>query len=177
MKELSLLMFFIALIFGLTVFVSSLFRSKNPDDSAFYIPSRGLFNIIWGSIFYIGYGMLMFPQPLITFTLGLINGALIFYALFLVRVKNFLLKPQRKGAAFICRYLQKQLDRCRENDSDNQPYSYRKALKILGLPAYTTAESEDIAVRLQILHELEQSGKLPHPYLPELVSKTQQAVK
>ena len=74
MKELSLLMFFIALIFGLTVFVSSLFRSKNPDDSAFYIPSRGLFNIIWGSIFYIGYGMLMFPQPLITFTLGLING-------------------------------------------------------------------------------------------------------
>ena len=38
MKELSLLMFFIALIFGLTVFVSSLFRSKNPDDSAFYIP-------------------------------------------------------------------------------------------------------------------------------------------
>ena len=81
MKELSLLMFFIALIFGLTVFVSSLFRSKNPDDSAFYIPSRGLFNIIWGSIFYIGYGMLMFPQPLITFTLGLINGVLIFYAL------------------------------------------------------------------------------------------------
>ncbi len=176
MKELSLLMFFIALLFGMSVLIRSLIPGKNPDGSAFYIPSRGMFNIIWGSIFYIGYGILIYPDVQIAFILGIADGLLIFYALFLMQIKKFLLNPQKKGSAILRRYLEKQLDRCQKNDSGNKAYSFRKCMKILGLAPYTQPDSEQIAQRLQKLEELLQSGKLSHPYLPELLQKLNQTL-
>ena len=83
MKELSFLMFLVALLFGISVIVRSIMYGKHPDSCYFYIPSQGMFNIIWGSIFYIGYGMLMYPETWVSYVLGVGNGLLLFYAYFL----------------------------------------------------------------------------------------------
>lgn len=175
MKELSFLMFLVALLFGISVIVRSIMYGKHPDSSYFYIPSQGMFNIIWGSIFYIGYGMLMYPETWVSYVLGVGNGLLLFYAYFLLRVKKFLLSPEKKGAEYIRKYLLKQLDKEQGREKKGEGYSYKKCLKILGLPPYCEVDSQEFATRFEQLTRVEESGKLPHPYLKEIIKKIAEA--
>lgn len=177
MKELSFLMFCIALMFGLSILFRNIFMGKDPDSSDFYIPSRAMFNIIWGSIFYIGYGMLMTSSPIAVFIFATLNGLLIFYALFLLYAQKFLLTPQKKSPAFMRRYFEKKIDNCQTNDKNITAYSYRKVMKILGLPAYTPIDSEEIAKRLNILKTLHASGKLSHDYLPQIILQIEKTLQ
>lgn len=171
MKELSFFIFMAALFFGLSIFLHQLLNPKHPDRIAFYIPSRPLFNLLWGSIFYIGYGILIYPNEYTRFILGLINGLLLVYVITLIRVQNFLLKPNAKGSALIIKIINHSLDKARQQDSSNPNYSLKKSLKILGLPSYTAPNATTIQQRLNRLKTDSTSGKISHPYLKELILK------
>ena len=73
MLELSFLMFMVGLFFGLSLFLRRITNPYHPDRTIFYIPSPMLFNVLWGSIFYIGYGILMYQENTVIYALFMQN--------------------------------------------------------------------------------------------------------
>lgn len=176
MKELSLFIFLLALFFGLNILLRSILRPDYKDRAPFFIPSNGMFNLLWGSIFYIGYGTLIYSSPSVRFALAFVNGLLLVYTFFLLAQKRFIMNPNRKGNRFISHYLEQQIEAAKKTDNCHPEYSRRKALKILGLPNYAAENKELIQTRLDILKQISENGKLSSPYLKEIISKTEQAL-
>lgn len=175
MKELSFLMFMIALLFGVMVLARHLTNPNHPDRAVFFVPSRMLFNLLWGSIFYIGYGILMYPEPLIKIGLSILNGILLSYTLILISLKKYLLAPQKNMPKLVKQFLERRITAQQEVDKQTPVYTIRKALKILGLAAYNPENKEQINQRLDILRR-QAAENLPAPYLKTIIRRCEQTL-
>ena len=175
MKELSFLMFMIALLFGVMVLARHLTNPNHPDRAVFFVPSRMLFNLLWGSIFYIGYGILMYPEPLIKIGLSVLNGILLAYTLLIIKIQKELLNPGKKMPAFLAKFLTRKIAEQEKLDENAPHYTIRKALKILGLAAYNPENKEQINQRLDILRR-QAAENLPAPYLKTIIRRCEQTL-
>lgn len=151
MKELSFLMFIIALSFGVMVLARHLTNPNHANRTVFFIPSRMLFNVLWGSIFYIGYGILVYQDSYIQISLSVLNGVILGYTFFLIQIQKYLLHPERKMPIYISRFLEGRINAQQRIDEANQGYSVRKSLKILGLGPSAIENPTQIEQRLNAL--------------------------
>lgn len=175
MKELSFLMFVIALLFGVMVLARHLTNPNHPERAVFFVPSRMLFNLLWGSIFYVGYGILMYPEPLIKIGLSILNGGLLSYTLILIALKKYLLAPQKAMPKLVKQFLEQRIASQKEIDKQNPHYTQRKALKILGLPPYTLENPDLIKERISVLHQ-QTSNNLKSEYLPTILEHCEKSL-
>lgn len=166
MKELSLLMFFVACGYAIN-HITNHFSNNDIRKSNFFIPSYTIFNIFWGFIFYIGFATLMSSTywiKILLFCLILIVlGMIIYYH----QLKKNILTPKSK---FFLHILANKLQLQQKNDSLlNRPYTRKEALKLLGIPLGSDEQAPIINQRLLKLSELQ--SKAPGlPYLEELIS-------
>lgn len=177
MKELSFLMFMVGLFFGLSVLARRLTNPNHPDRTAFFIPSPMLFNVLWGSIFYIGYGILMFKTPLTQISLAIIEIALLGYTIWMHYLKHVMIKRQGSYPSFINKILNKAVAKQEQLDASFSDYSQRKALKILGLPIYAVEEPDKIRRQLNLLKAMADSKKISSPYLQTIIKRIESALK
>ena len=169
MKELSFLMFIIALLFGVMVLARHLTNPNHPDRTVFFIPSRMLFNVLWGSIFYIGYGILVYHDFHLRIGLSVLNGVVLGYTLFLIQVQKHLLHPEKPMPQYMSRFLEGRITAQQKIDELNHGYTIRKSLKILGLGPSAIDTPEIISQRITALKG-QQQHNLNTPYL-ELIIK------
>lgn len=175
MKELSFLMFVIALLFGLIVLTRRFTNPNHPDRAVFFVPSRMLFNLLWGSIFYVGYGILMYPDPWIKISLSVLNCILLAYTLLIIKIQKELLNPGKRMPAFLTKFLTRKIAEQEKLDENTPVYTIRKALKILGLATYTPENKEQISQRLDILRR-QAAENLPAPYLKTIIHRCEQTL-
>lgn len=176
MKELSFLMFMIGLIFGLSVFVRRLTSPYHPDRAVFGIPSRTTFNLLWGSIFYIAYGLLVYHHHGLRLTLGIIDGLLLGYTLFLLLLQHFILSPRMPVIKPLQNFLNRKISGQEKMDSLLPAYTRSRALSVLGLPRYTDNDDPAVQLRLEALKSAQKSGKITNSYLNEIIKKTAAAL-
>ena len=176
MKELSFLMFMIGLIFGLSVFARRLASSYHPDRAVFSIPSRTTFNLLWGSIFYIAYGILVYHHHGLRLTLGIIDGLLLGYTLFLLLLQHFILSSRTAVIKPLQKFLDRKVSGQKKMDSLLPAYTRSRALSVLGLPRYTGNDSPEVQLRLNALKSAQKAGKITNPYLDEIIKKVTAAL-
>ena len=176
MKELSFLMFMIGLIFGLSVFVRRLASSYHPDRAVFGIPSRTTFNLLWGSIFYIAYGILVYHHHGLRLTLGIIDGLLLGYTLFLLLLQHFILSSRTAVIKPLQKFLDRKVSGQKKMDSLLPAYTRSRALSVLGLPRYTNNDDPAIQLRLEALKSAQKNGKITDSYLSEIIKKVTAAL-
>ncbi len=151
MKELALLMFFIGCGYALNS-LANRFSGKKNRRLYFYIPSAASFNIIWGFIFYLGFGILIASHLWLKTALAAI---LLLLAVYLVRqwlISKFFAthKPACAG-----RLLARKL--IKQSAADivyNHPYTRSEALRLLGLPASQKDLDNKISARLSLIENL-----------------------
>lgn len=177
MKELSFLMFMVGLFFGLTVLCRRLTNPNHPDRAAFFIPSRMMFNLLWGSMFYIGYGLLMFPDFWLRVGLSLLEIILLGYTLVMNDLRKKLLSSHIPPSRFAKKIFDHAIKKQQELDKNNKNYSRRKAAKILGLAAYDLETDELQKKRIAALETAAQNGQIGHEYLPEIIKRIRQALQ
>lgn len=177
MLELSFLMFMVGLFFGLSILLRRITNPYHPDRTIFYIPSPMLFNVLWGSIFYIGYGILMYQENTVRLFLGIIEIILFLYTLLMIYIKHILKKNQAPYPIWIQKLLTRAIERQEKLDKKSGAYSQRKALKILGLPTYAKEDSEQLNKGLNKLKSLQGVGKIQAPYFETIIQQTSKALK
>ena len=177
MKELSFLMFMIGLFFGLTVLCRRITNPNHPDRAAFFIPSRMMFNLLWGSIFYIGYGILMFPDFWLRLCLSLLVAILLVYTLIMNNLKKKLLSPDTNISQRAKKIFDRAIEKQKLLDKNTKNYSRRKAAKILGLAAYDLETPELINKRLTALENAKKQGQISNDYLNEIIKHIKQALQ
>ena len=177
MKELSFLMFMVGLFFGLTVLCRRLTNPNHPDRAAFFIPSRMMFNLLWGSMFYIGYGLLMFPDFWLRVGLSLLEIILLGYTLVMNDLRKKLLSSHIHTSRYEKKIFDHAIKKQQELDKNNKNYSRRKAAKILGLAAYDLETDELQKKRIAALETAAQNGQIGHEYLPEIIKRVRQALQ
>lgn len=177
MLELSFLMFMVGLFFGLSILLRRITNPYHPDRAVFYIPSPMLFNVLWGSIFYIGYGILMYQENTVRLFLGIIEIILFLYTLLMIYIKHILKKNQAPYPIWIQKLLNRAIERQEKLDKKSGAYSQRKALKILGLPTYAKEDSEQLNKGLNKLKSLQGVGKIQAPYFETIIQQTAKALK
>ena len=177
MLELSFLMFMVGLFFGLSILLRRITNPYHPDRTIFYIPSPMLFNVLWGSIFYIGYGILMYQENMVRLFLGIIEIILFLYTLLMIYIKHILKKNQAPYPTWIQKLLNRAIERQEKLDKKSGAYSQRKALKILGLPTYAKEDSEQLNKGLNKLKSLQGVGKIQAPYFETIIQQTAKALK
>ena len=177
MFELSFLMFMVGLFFGLSILLRRITNPHHPDRTIFYIPSPMLFNVLWGSIFYIGYGILMYQENTVRLFLGIIEIILFLYTLLMIYIKHILKKNQAPYPIWIQKLLNRAIERQEKLDKKSGAYSQRKALKILGLPTYAKEDSEQLNKGLNKLKSLQGVGKIQAPYFETIIQQTAKALK
>ena len=177
MLELSFLMFMVGLFFGLSILLRRITNPYHPDRAVFYIPSPMLLNVLWGSIFYIGYGILMYQENTVRLFLGIIEIILFLYTLLMIYIKHILKKNQAPYPIWIQKLLNRAIERQEKLDKKSGAYSQRKALKILGLPTYAKEDSEQLNKGLNKLKSLQGVGKIQAPYFETIIQQTAKALK
>lgn len=177
MLELSFLMFMVGLFFGLSLFLRRITNPYHPDRTIFYIPSPMLFNVLWGSIFYIGYGILMYQENTVRLCLGIIEIILFLYTFLMIYIKHIIKKNRAPYPIWIQKLLNHVVERQEKLDKKSGVYSQRKALKILGLPTYAKEDSEQINKGLDKLKSLQGTGKIQAPYFETIIHQTANALQ
>lgn len=176
MKELSFLMFMVGLFFGLTVLCRRITNPNHPDRAAFFIPSRMMFNLLWGSIFYIGYGILMFPDFWVRVFLSLLDIILLIYTLTMNNLKKRLLYTSSKISQTAQKIFDRAIEKQKELDKKNKNYSKRKVAKILGLAAYELEEKTLIVKRITALENALKTEQISNVYLKEIIKHIKQTI-
>jgi len=151
MKELALLMFCVGCGYVLTQFAGYFCRTKT-RPLYFRIPSAASFNILWGFVFYTGFGILSTASLSLKFILG---GFLLALLGCLVRQHLFGRYFTKQTPRFVGRLLTRSLHRQHETDMKfNEPYSRADALRLLGLPAALTDTDSRISKQISLLEKL-----------------------
>lgn len=167
----------VGLFFGLTVLCRRVTNPNHPDRAAFFIPSRMMFNLLWGSMFYIGYGILMFPDTRLRIFLGLLEVVLFTYTLTMNYLRKKLLLPTTKISPAARKIFDRAIEKQKKLDKNNQTYSRRKAAKILGLAAYELETDEAINKRITALENSAEQGQISNAYLAEIIKHIKQALQ
>ena len=174
MKELSFLMLIVALLATGLAWAERALKINQKSQAAFYIPDVTRFNIVWGFIFYTGYGALISQKSWICYIVIILIVILFLYLIYLYAIQRFLL-----GRCAICTHIlekavlmniskQQKIDISLENCK----YPKEKALKMLGIPVFADERAKLVQTRLETLKKLH----LSHPYFNNLVKNIEDAI-
>ena len=170
MKELSFLMFLIALTAILVSFLSRLFRLNPARQVFFYIPDTARFNIIWGFVFYVAYGLIIAKNVWISGCFAALIVILLFYLVYLYALKSFLSGHYSPVAGILTQIINRKLDAQKILDKKlGEKYSPEKSLKIMGLAQFALERPELLKKRLQMIKNLQSSMTIKHSYLSEII--------
>lgn len=172
MKELSFLMLLIAVTVILRIFIYRLFKLSPKGTIYFYFPDSSRFNIVWGFIFYAGYGFITGGFWL-RLAFGFLITGLTFYLMYLYLMKSFLSGHNTPINSFLAKVCTKKLDMQKESDKkyDDEKYSKEKALKVMGLASFALNSNDLLKKRLQFFKNLQSSMRIKHPYLGVLIKE------
>lgn len=151
MKELALLMFFVGCGYALTQLIS---RFSKTQTRRFYfrIPSTASYNIIWGFIFYLGFGILTASHLWLKIIMA--AAALLLFA-YLVRLQLISKYLTEHHPAFMAHTLSRQLNKqLTADDKFGHSYTPADALHILGLPPTLSNTDDKIIARLTLIENL-----------------------
>lgn len=151
MKELAFLMFFVGCAFALIKLLTRFFAPQI-RHIYFYIPSQMTFNILWGFIFYVGFGILTTHTFWMKVGLIAFLTILTIYLIYLYGLSRHFKNPHN---TYYNNLLNKKLQKQRQTDEAfNTPYTADEALKILGLSAAAINNKSLIETRLVLLEKL-----------------------
>lgn len=178
MKELSFLMFVIALTVILKIFIDRIFKLNSGRRVFFYIPDSARFNVIWGFIFYAGYGFIIAKSSFLRIGFGIVIVALFLYLAYLYAFKGFLSGHYGMLTGVLGKIAARKLDAQKILDKQlNEPkYSKEKALKMMGLAPFAAQQPELLQKRLQMLKNLQSSMRIKHSYLGTIIQNLKNAL-
>lgn len=178
MKELSFLMFIIAVTAILKAFIDRIFK-LNPDKRVFfYIPDTARFNIIWGFVFYAGYGFIISKTPFLRIGFGIVILSMVLYLIYLYALKGFLSGHYGMLTGLLGKIVNIQLDAQKKLDKqlNDAKYSKEKALKMMGLAPFAAKQQDLLQKRLQVLKNLQSSMRIKHSYLGAVIQNLKNAL-
>jgi hypothetical protein len=174
MKELSFLMLLIALIATGLAWAERALKLNQERYAAFYIPDVTRFNVVWGFIFYTGYGAIIAQKSWICYIFIILIVILFLYLIYLYAMRRFLL-----GNCAVCAHILKKVVLMKiskqqkiDNSLKNCKYPKEKALKMLGIPAFADGRAKLIQTRLEVL----KNQNFSHPYFDKLVKNIENSI-
>ena len=178
MKEFSFLMFLIAFAAILSAFFTRVFRLNPSKQVYFYIPDSQRFNITWGFIFYIAYGLIIAKTAWLRWGFAALIAVMMLYLIYLYTLKSFFAGHHSPISPLMIKIVNFKLNAQKRLDKDigETKYSQEKALKIMGLAPFALRRPEMLNKRLQMLKNLQSSKTLKNPYLPEIIEKLASAL-
>lgn len=172
MKELSLLMLIIAILILSIMLLKNIFN-KNPHRNYFFIPETSRLNIIWGMIFYLGYGFLTTHN----FNLKIIFGSFViiflFYITYLYQIRRFF---ANRSSIITPALINHKISQQQNFDKTHPDYSTSQALKILGLHTSSIKSPEIILSKVESLNKIYQTKKIANPYFLEMIAKAKKTL-
>lgn len=173
MKELSFLMFLIALAAIFIAFCNRVLKLNPRKQVYFYIPDTARFNIIWGFVFYASYGVLIAKTAWLKAAFAIFIALLMLYLGYLYAMKNFLSGHYTPLSSILEKIIISKLDAQKKTDIKigDTAYLPSKSLKILGLPAFAADRPEMIQKKINMLKKLQSSMKIRHSYLATIIKK------
>lgn len=172
MKELSLLMLVVAIIILLTIFLKNIFY-KDSHRNFFFIPNTSNLNIIWGMIFYLGYGFLTTHNDNLKIIFAVLIIFSFFYAVYLHQLRRFF---NDKSSIAPLALINKKIMQQQSFDKNNPIYSPSQALKILGLHTSCIKNSQIILPRFDSLNQTYQNQKNLNSYFLEMIIKAKKTL-
>lgn len=178
MKELSFLMFVIAVTVILKIFIDRIFKLNPGRRVFFYIPDTARLNVTWGFIFYAGYGLIIAKSPFLRIGFGVVIAAMFFYLAYLYALKGFLAGHYGMLIGLLGKIVAFKLDAQKILDKQlNEPkYSKEKALKMMGLAPFAAQQPDLLQKRLQMLKNLQSSMRVKHSYLGTVIQNLKSAL-
>lgn len=178
MKELSFLMFVIAVTAILKAFIDRIFKLNPSRRVFFYIPDSARFNIIWGFVFYAGYGFIIAKTPFLRIGFGLVILSMFFYLGYQYALKGFLSGHYGILTGLLGKIINLKLDAQKILDKQlGEPkYSKEKALKMMGLSPFAAQHPDLLQKRLQMLKNLQSTMRIKHSYLGAVIQNLKNAL-
>lgn len=172
MKELSFLMFLIAISAILLTICNKLFRLDQSKTVSIF-PSKAKFNLAWGFIFYATYGLIIAKTFWLKTGFVCIIIILAAYLLYLYLLLNFLYNKPIFFRDLIRKILLWKFSRQQQKDKIYKldRYSLEQTLRILGLPPFPAAQSGLITKRTEELKNISKKQDLSKTYLSEIIKK------
>ncbi|MDO4184504.1 MAG: hypothetical protein Q4D11_04630 [Rhodospirillales bacterium] len=173
MKELSFLMFLIALAAIFIAFCNRVLRLNPRKLVYFYIPDTARFNVIWGFMFYAAYGILIAKTLWLKIAFAVFIALLLMYLFYLYAMKNFLSGHYTPLSSVLEKIIITKLDAQKKLDIKIGDSSYLlvKSLKMLGLPAFAVDRPDMILKKINMLKKLQSSMQIRHSYLATIIKK------
>ncbi len=173
MKELSFLMFLIALAAIFIAFCNRVLKLNPRKQVYFYIPDTARFNVIWGFVFYAAYGILIAKTTWLRLSFAVFIALLFIYLFYLYAMKGFLAGHYTSLSSILEKIIISKLDAQKKLDIKigDTDYLSVKSLKILGLPAFAAERPEMVQKKLNMLKKLQSSMKVRHSYLTTIIKK------
>ncbi len=178
MKELSFLMFLIALTAIFSAFISNIFRLNPSKQVFFYFPDSSRFNIIWGFVFYAGYGLIIAQSLWLRIGFCGLIVLLLVYLTYLYMLKSFLSGHRILMQNLFAKIVSCKLDAQKELDRQLKwaPYTAAKAQKIMGLAPFALERPELLGKRLQMFKNLQSTMTIKHSYLNTVIKNLRNAL-
>lgn len=179
MKELSFLMFIIVFTALFKALIDRIFKLNANKRAFFYIPSSSRFNIVWGLIFYAGYGFIISKTDFLRLSFGILIILMFFYLVYLYVMKGFLFGHYKAIKKIMNKIIDFKLDEQKKTDNKLQEkiYSKEKSLQILGVPSWSINQPDLLQKRLQALQNLQTSNTVSNSYLNEIIKKLSSSLK
>ncbi|MDR1694028.1 MAG: hypothetical protein LBR70_02390 [Lactobacillaceae bacterium] len=178
MEIFSIFVFAGAIILYVTAIVS--FLIKNENSSYFLYPTRSVFNVAWGLLFFIVYGKMVSKDIVSSFiflTATIIISAYIIYLYFL---KNFLEKEKSLLNPLFLKIINRKIKEQETLDKKFAgTYTELKALKVLGIAGYELNLSnikEIMEKKYNTLKTFYDNKKIINPYFLTMIKKSYEAL-
>lgn len=146
---------------------------KNPHRNFFFIPETSKLNIVWGIIFYLGYGFLTAHNFTLKISFGVIVIISLFYVIHLYQLRRFF---TNRASIITPNLINKKIAQQQNFDKNHPNYSPAQALKILGLHASTIKKPEVILSRVDSLNKIYQTKKITNSYFPKMITKAKKTL-
>lgn len=175
MEGIGVFMMAVAVAFGAT-FMVSCFMKKNENSVYFAPPTRSSFNVSWGLLFFIVYGMMMTRESEWLWVFVLLATVDAVYLIYLYMMRAFL---SGRNVPIVKNVVNWQTRKQQALDEVFAKYSKVKAAKILGLTVYELKADnvKELAKnRYQRLKTLADMGNISEPYFSEMTRKAQDAI-
>ena len=172
MKELSFLMFLIAITAILLTLCNKIFRLDQSKTVSLF-PSKAKFNLTWGFIFYATYGLIIAKTAWLKIGFICIIAILAAYLLYIYMLKNFLYGKNIIFTGSITKILLWKIARQQQNDKTYKvkQYNHEQILHLLGLPAYAFEQKGLISKRIEELKNIAGKQAFKQTHLIKIIDK------
>ena len=172
MKELSFLMFLIAITAILLTLCNKIFRLDQSKTVSIF-PSKAKFNLTWGFIFYATYGLIIAKTFCLKTGFVCIIIMLAAYLLYAYLLKNFLHGQKIIFENTIIKILLWKISRQQQKDQTykTSKYNLEQTFHLLGLHPYPENQSGLITKKIADLKNIAEKQEFKQSYLTEIIKK------